>query len=131
MLKRILTITGMILVFIGVAAVPANASTYADCPSNRFCLYSEANGGGVQYYWGPEYFAVCGNISGSWNDVASSIYNRFLNNWKVTVFRDANCLGGIISDYSLFQGYIAPGQSMNLTGGHNNVASSFKIQAIS
>jgi len=131
--RRMLAIATMFAVVFGIVVAvesPAMAA-YSDCPNNNFCIFENINGGGAHYNWNSSNFNVCVNIGAPWNDRASSIYNHFTSNWKVEVFRDANCLGGIVSVYSTWQGYVGPGQTLNLTGASNNdVASSWKARSL-
>jgi len=129
-MKRALSLLAALLmvVVVGLLATGSPASAaFSNCPSNKFCVWIDSNGGGTMYYWDTAYLGHCQNIGYPFNDQVSSIRNNYSSPWKVSTYYDANCLGGITSDYSTFQGYVGSGQQMNLTGFHNDQSSSFKV----
>lgn len=125
--KVALVLAAILAGVFGAAVVQSPALAAWSCPVNNYCLWQDANGSGNRYNWGSEWQGQCVPIGGAWNDIASSGKNQSLGNWKMAVYKDAGCLGGVVSNYSLTQGYMGPGQFMNFTGFWNDTASSFRL----
>lgn len=115
-------VTGVVLLW----GAPASAS-WDSCPNNRFCAYIDVNGGGAQYYWGPEYYGLCQNIGAPFQDQISSVTSTYTGaNWKVTVYMDAGCSGRQLT-CDLYNCYILRGERFNMTTTLQDTASSFRV----
>ncbi len=122
---------GALLLTLGagaVAATPAQAA-WSDCPVGAVCIFDGTSGGWPLYYWtsgGP-----CINIGTSWNDRASSVYNRSGSHVLSVRFHEhAGCSGdGNPATLTVYNGQMKTfGTGSGLTQ-YNNILSSFFVVA--
>lgn len=89
--KGMIAAAGVVATFAAVSvatAAPASAAQ-SDCPSSNFCMWKDAYFGGARY----------GNansssyVGDSWNDSATSLYNRGTSGMTVHVYFNQNYTG--------------------------------------
>ena len=117
---------------VAVSATPAQA-TWSQCPTYAVCIFEGTSGGSPLYWWTEESWGTgCVNIGTSWNDRASSVYNR-TPAWvsSVRFFEHSNCSG----DHDPPSLWTYNGQMKTFGTGsgltqYNNMISSFVITGV-
>jgi len=98
-------------------ASPASADAGSQCGANRFCVYTNSNGGGAQYFWTDPH--GCIPTQGQFNDSITSFSNH--TGRALVMFKDGGCSGG-----AWFVGSAETTNHLEWTT-FNDVASSFQI----
>lgn len=119
-MRRILAVFVMAAVMVGIAAGPASADAASNCSAGRFCVFTDANGGGLSYYWTQPH--GCVPTQGAFNDSISSFSNK--TGRAGAFFRD----GGCPSTWGATLPFGANETNNNLAGtGFNDAISSYWI----
>lgn len=81
----------VVLVALGVSAVPAAAQPHWFCPAGeRVCLFDGSFGEPPSYDYSR--LPGCMNLNAAWNDIANSVTNN--SSLRVHLNQDVNCSGG-------------------------------------
>lgn len=109
MKRKIATITGALLVFLGLGIVAANNPAWAaasNCPQGTLCAWDDSNFN-VMLFSHVQSPGTCYNVPG--NDRANGFYNRMASPRHVQFYKDANCTGPLLRDWNGNHGPFGPG----------------------
>lgn len=127
-IRRALAVFVAAIALIALAATPAQAATYFNCPAGTGCMWSNKDGGGTRTivafgtYGSDRCYTMYGT---SFDNVASSASADYGNGWDLVIYAADHCAWGVFARLD-----IHTSSFVNFTGAlsyFNDSATSFMI----